>query len=270
MTDAPSETLIDGNAPEQAISLPETEVVAPVDSSPAEVETQSDTVDTTQAETKQDSVQLRINSITAKMYDEKRRADELEARLNAKPAQAAPEVTGNEPVYPEITYDSEIDRESLRKYNAELIAYQRADAEAQYTRREQEQAQTQAAAARSQVISTYQQNAIADQVDINQLKAAEAALNSAGISPELGNYLMGDKHGGKLAVYLFENPEELQSLLSLDPISAGIKIATEVKARALSTVPASTQAPDPIPVITGGGMQAKDELDRLYPGVKIY
>ena len=263
--DAPEQVQIDGAAaePEAVISTPPEEQAA-ADPSPAS-EAQHE-----QTEQKPGGVQKRINEITSKMYDEKRRADELEARLNAKPAQAAPEVTGNEPVYPEITYDAETDRESLRKYNAELIAYQRADAEANHTRREQERAQAQAQAARSQVISNYQQNAIADQVDINQLKAAESALNSAGISPELGNYLMGDKHGGKLAVYLFENPEELQSLLSLDPISAGIKIATEVKARALSTVPSATQAPDPIPVITGGGMQAKDELDRLYPGVKIY
>jgi hypothetical protein len=80
---------------------------------------------------------------------------------------------------------------------------------------------------------------------------------------------MRDQHGPKIAEYLLDNPELRYQILNLDPVSAGVKIMTEVKPKALSQVPKVSNAPDPVPDIVGGGAVDKDEFERLYPDTQF-
>ena len=219
-------------------------------------------------ESKSNGVQERINQLTAKRYEEQRRADELQAKLDAieasksKPIADAPEV----PAYPDDLYDDE----KMRKYHADMIAYNQkmalAASKATLLEYQQSAANAGKKTAQQEVVSSYAANAVKDGVDMDKLRLAESALNSAGISDALGSYIMRDKNGGKIAEYLYDNPSVMHEIISLDPVSAGIKIASEIKARALSTTPRVSGAPEPTPEIKGGGMAEKDDFSRRYPG----
>jgi len=218
-------------------------------------------------ENKADGIQKRINALTAKRYEEQRRADAAEAKLreleSAKPVEA-PQVV-DVPSLPEDPYDSE----AMAKYHRDMAANQvkvaqdaakKAFQDSQKVGQEERQK-----AAQQQVIATYASNAVNDDVDIDKLRAAEAVLGQEGISPMLGQHIMMDKHGGKIAEYLYDNPIVRHELLALDPVSAGIKIANEIKPQALSSTPKVSNAPDPLTDVHGGGVDTKDEFERKYP-----
>lgn len=218
-------------------------------------------------------VQKRINELTAKRYAAEREAKELRERLaqaeSAKPqAPIASDVTP--PQLPEDLYDED----EMRKYHTEMVAYNQKIAsqagKSAYEQQQQQLAQTKQQQKAQEMINNFAQNAISDGVSIDKLQAAETTLNQAGISPELGKYIMSDRNGGKIAEYLHDNPAIMHDVLSLDPVSAGIKIATEVKAAALSTTPKVTGAPDPVPTITGGGVEPKDDFESKYPDTEFF
>ena len=223
-------------------------------------------------EPKADGVQKRINKLTADKYEQQRRADGLQAQLDAAQAekpQAAPDMS-EAPKPPEDMYDSE----AVAAYHEQVIAHTakvaQSTATQTYARVQQDAVEANRQSDMQQVVSTYANNAIRDGVDIDKLRAAEQAMVQAGINPELGNYIMKDANGGKIAEYLYDNPVLMHQIIDLDPVSAGIKIATEVKARALSTNPKVSNAPDPVPPISGGGGALdKDDFERDNPGTEF-
>lgn len=224
-------------------------------------------------EQKHSGVQKRINDLTAKRYEEQRRADALEIKLaNMEKAQAQPiqqVATVEAPTMPDDLYD----RDAMAKYHQDMTAYSvKVGQDASKTTFEQQQRaviEQQQKTAQEQSVSAYASNAVRDGVDMDKLRAGEQLLLSAGINPSLGDYIMSDPNGGKIVEYLHDNPADAHELLSLDPVSAGIKIANEIKPRALSTTPKVSNAPEPIPEITGGGVVEKDEFDKLYPGTEF-
>lgn len=219
-------------------------------------------------EQKSNGVQERINQLTAKRYESERRADELQAKLDAIEASKSKPIADipDAPAYPDDAYDDE----KMRKYHSDMIAYNQKMALAASKAALQEYQQSTAnegkRSAQQQVVSSYAENAVKDGVDMDKLRLAESALNQAGISDALGSYIMKDKNGGKIAEYLYDNPSVMHEIISLDPVSAGIKIASEIKARALSTTPRVSGAPEPTPEIKGGGVAEKDDFGRRYPG----
>jgi hypothetical protein len=222
-------------------------------------------------EQKHDATQKRINTLTAKRYEETRRADALELKLaEMEKAQAQPVKpvvsTVGAPRMPDDMYDSE----AMGQYHNDMVAYstQVAQQTAASTFEENQKAvqEQKVQANAQQVVSAYSQNAVRDGVDMDKLRVAEQMLNQSGISDNLGQYIMGDPNGGKIVEYLGDNPAEAYELLALDPVSAGIKIANEIKPRALSTTPRVSNAPEPTREIKGGGTLEKDDFERNYPG----
>jgi hypothetical protein len=62
----------------------------------------------------------------------------------------------------------------------------------------------------------------------------------------------------------------MHEILALDPVSAGIRIATEIKPKVLSQTPKVSGAPDPIPEVKGaGGYVDTDDFSKKYPGAVI-
>lgn len=250
---------------------PAKEPVITEDNEPEEAESSPASEDN--HDKKQAGVQKRINELTAKRYEEQRRADALEAKIaemeqaQAQPVQQAPSVQA--PVMPEDVYDNE----AMAKYHQDMLAYSSnvATQAAQQTFEQQQKAvvQQQQQATAQQTVSTYANNAARDGVDMDKMRAAEQMLNTAGISDNLGNFIMNDPNGGKIVEYLGDNPAEAYELLSLDPVTAGIKIANEIKPRALSTTPKVSNAPEPTPTIQGGGMVEKDDFSRQFPDTKF-
>lgn len=216
-----------------------------------------------------DGVQKRFNKLTAQRYEEQRRADAAEAelaRIRAEKQQPAAELPTSEPTLPEDAYDTE----AMQKYHSDMVAYSQQQAVSAVDNRlterhQQEQDRTQKAA-HEKIVNTYVESALRDGVDGDKLQAAGQALNQAGMSNELGAHIMQDANGGKIAEYLYDNPALMHEVLNLDPVSAGIKIANEIKPQVLSTTPKVSSAPAPIPDIQGGGVVEKDDFERDYPG----
>lgn len=237
-----------------------TELEAIADSSPASEETH---------EEKSSGVQGRINKLTAKRYEAERAAEALRLENEALKAAKSPAPVADQPVAPSMPEDT-FDSEAMAKYHADMIAYTDSLTDAKInqsfqTRKQQEQELAQKAQ-RQQVVSSYIDNAVTDGVDMDKLAVAERTLNEAGINQVLGNFIMSDKHGGKIATYLHDNPAMMYEVLSLDPVSAGIKIANEVKPLALKTTSKVSNAPEPTPDISGGGVVDRDDFERSNPG----
>jgi hypothetical protein len=241
----------------------DTEVVTPEpDSSTAPVEKQE--------EKNADPFQERINKVTAQKYEQQRRADGLEAELQKARANVVqpivPSGTPTPPDMPEDVYDSE----AMQNYHTNMVAYNQTVADnaatSAYEKQNQlAQEQTQQAA-QQQTVSTFVENAIRDGIDTDKLRVAEQTLVQAGITPQLGEYLMKDKHGGKVAEYLHDNPAVMHEMLALDPVTAAVRIETEIKTKALSQTPKVSNAPEPIPEISGSGAINKDDFERSNPG----
>lgn len=226
-------------------------------------------------EQKSKGVQGRINDLTAKRYKQERRANEAEQKLATLEAQLATQTPAvqsaqdNAPVLPEDIYDEE----AMRKYHTDSATYTNTVAQnaakSQFETQQKQSAQQAANATHQANVDTYANNAVRDGVNLDKLFLAEQTLKQNGLSNELGNYLLSDPNGAKIVEYLSDNPAEMHEVLRLDPVSAGIRIATEVKAKVLSQTPKVSGAPDPIPEVTGGGYVAVDDFNKKYPGAVI-
>lgn len=226
-------------------------------------------------EQKSSGVQQRINDLTAKRYQEARRAEEAEAKLaeyqqRESQAQAAKsEQAPIAPVLPEDIYDEE----SMRKFYVDSQAYNtqvaQGAAKNQYESQQQQSSQQAQNAKHQEAIDKYSSNATRDGVDFDKLIVAERTLKDNGLSNELGAFLMNDSNGAKIVEYLNDNPTEMYEILKLDSVSAGIRIANEIKPKALSLTPKVSGAPDPIPNVTGGGYAQVDDFSKKYPGAEI-
>lgn len=220
-----------------------------------------------------DGVQKRINQLTAEKYQERRAREELERKLAEIEAKANKPEVNVEVAAPQLP-DDIYDEDAMRKYHADMIEYTskvtQATANSAYEQRAKTEAEKQNQAKQQELLSNYANNAIRDGVDLEKLRVAEQTLNSAGISSELGGFLMNDPNGGKIVEYLHDNPALMHEVLSLDPVSAGIKIANEIKPQALSTTPKISKAPEPIEEIQGSaGGGDKDDFDRKYPNTEF-
>jgi len=217
--------------------------------------------------------QDRINKVTAQKYEQQRRAEALEAELEALKAEKPKEPIASLPDEPKPPSDM-YDAEAVAEYHRNMAAYNRQVAEesakAAMLRQAESEKEQRAKAEAQQAISTYAKNAVRDGVDMDKLRVAEQVINQAGISPELGRYIMGDQNGGKIVEYLHDNPALMHEVLAMDPVSAGIKIASEIKPAALSTTPKVTQAPEPVGEIRGGGALDKDDFDRKHPDTQFF
>ena len=225
-------------------------------------------------EQKTDGVQTRINTLTAKRYQETRRADEAEAELAKLRSQATsqPVIQTEQLTAPALPED-QFDEDAMREYHkANQKYYTEVAQSAAKNQFESQQANTlkQAQEAKFKTsVDKYSQNAVRDGVDFDKLLVAEKTLKQNGLSNELGQYLLNDTNGAKIVEYLNDNPADMHDILSLDPVSAGIRIATEIKPKVLSSTPKVSGAPDPIPEVKGGGYLKVDDFDKKYPGAEI-
>lgn len=227
-------------------------------------------------EEKSNSFQDRINKVTADKYTEQRRADDLQKQLDAlqssQTAQAPEAKTEESLVAPTLPEDI-FDEEAMRKYHSETSDYNQkvanqAAIDALNNQRTGEQKQQQQQK-QQEVINRFAQNALRDGVNPEKLRAAEQTVVNAGIDNTLANHIMNDPNGGKIVEFLHDNPAMLHELVALDPISAGMKIAADIKPAVVSASSNVSNAPAPQTEIRGGGVHEQDEFDRNYPGVEF-
>lgn len=221
-------------------------------------------------EEKSNGVQARIDQITREKWEERRKREELEAKLAEfeKGTTSQPEAKSHEaPTAPSLP-DDIYDEDAMKKYHQDMISFtesvSRTQAQKYWESQQAEQQKTQQSQQQQEVIKRYADNAQKAGVDLGKLQDAERLLVERKIHNDLANRLLNDPNGPQVITYLADNPAELDLILGTDPISAAVKIETEIKAKALSKTPRVTSAPEPIPDIGGGGAIETDEFEKLY------
>ncbi len=235
-----------------------------------EVVQNSESSPETQAEDKGSNVEGRISKLTAQRYAAEREAKELRQQLEAATNQSKPETVSTEEA-PSLPTDM-FDDDAMRKYHADMLAYtQKAAANAAKSTFETQQ-QTAAERAANEVkqksIQAYAEAGLRDGLTIDQMQMNEQVLGSAGISAEVGQFIMSDPNGAKIADYLAKNPEQLQTINGMSPLQAAVVISNDIKVKAMGPSNISS-APDPIESISTSGVRESDSFTNSCPGAVI-
>lgn len=233
----------------------------------SEPETETNTEDRPKGGNK---LQERLDKLTAERYAEKRRADELAAKL-AELERSKPEpVSDIQP--PELPEDI-FDVDAMRKYHADMLTYSRkiAAQEAKQTlgASASEQKAQQEQIEQQKLVQTFAKRTLDSGFSIEQIEQAGTALVNAGLSKELQLMLLEDEAGPQITMYLAKNPDDAFELLSMPTHKAAVAIATKIKAKAVTTKAKATKAPDPIPESRGVSVRDTDEFSRKYKDAKF-
>ena len=122
---------------------------------------------------------------------------------------------------------------------------------------------TEQQAKNQEVIAKYIENGLHQGLSEDRMLANESILKSVNINKDLAHFLYADESGAKLVDYLARNPDQLQELAALPPTIAAVRIATDLKQKALATKPHVTKAPDPAVPTRGGGKPMPDDWSRF-------
>jgi hypothetical protein len=192
-----------------------------------------------EAQSKEDGFQKRINKVTADKYAEKRRADELQKRIEELEATKVQASTGDAPKLEDFDFDQDKFNQALidHRVNAAIAASQAKQAQEAVQARTQETART------------YEQLV----TELGKDDFYEVANNIPVLDQGLVAELMSTKEGVEMIYHLgshldvadkIANMPPLQAMGELGRISAGMSAQPQIKPSA---------APDPIEPLNSGG-----------------
>lgn len=238
--------------------------------SETETEENSESVEE-QPAPKHNKLQARLDKLSAEKYAEKRRADELAARLAALEAQKPVETQADlvEPSLPDDIFDVE----AMQQYHKDMASYARKvaahEAKTAYSSLSEQQQQAQKQIEQQKTVQSFAKRAIDGGYSIEQIEQAGTALVNAGLNQDLQMLLLEDEAGPQMTMYLAKNPELALELVSQSTAKAAVMLATKVKAAAVSAKPKVSKAPDPIPQSRTASIKDSDELDRYFSNSKF-
>jgi len=214
----------------------------------------------------QDRVNDRINKATHLRHKaeratlaEKKRADDLQARLDAiddsKPAptiSALPDqydVSEDEYKAAVAKRDNEIRAEAL--YNSK----EEARGNATVLKNNEATAERNRKLAKSS--DDYQKRAVELKVTVEQAQTAADIIGEYGMSNDLGKFILDDPKGPLIVQYLSKNLTELSELTQMSPMDAAVKISQTISPKFASIKPVNSNAPAPLNAIKGSGAAPK-------------
>lgn len=211
-----------------------------------------------------DDQQKVFNDMAAKKAFEtreaKRETDDLRRQLEETKAKIPQQIAPVVPTMPD-QYDDDFDqrlteRDNAIRASAQFDANARAQQEtAQLTQQAEQQKALQDQAKK---VETYAGRATTLGITKEELQVAGNTVGQFGIDSQVANFIMQDDQGPLITKYLSQNPMEMELLNSLDPMSAGIRIATEIKAKASALGNKQREAPNPTETLNGNGVPAKE------------
>jgi len=228
---------------QQAETLETTDEGAQAESAPAEG-------------TEKDNVQKRIDKLTAEKYAEKRKREELQAKLDNLGTEPKPVEPQGKPTLEQFEYDQDAYSEALVSWN---VQEQLAKREAQ-----QQQAETERAA--------NQREAAFDRQEIDYVTNNPDYVQDIGALPRFPpatlDVIKGQENAPALVHYLAKNPELAENIATLDTMSAAVQIGVITannSAQGKQTKQPSA-APDPIEPITPKGSTMSDNDSPFIKG----
>ncbi len=246
---------------EEVVIEPTMDQVAAVGQEPVEVKTEATPepakVETTQevsppsvdppSDPAQDAVQKRINKITADKYAEKRRADDLQAQLDAQ-AGTKPTLPADAPQLEDFDYDDGKHQEALIQYEVRKAL----DSAQQVTN--QQQAET----ARQKIANDFTS------------KEAEYLAKHPEYSEEVANLPMFNQEalsaiyelGPQVSHYLAKHLDVANEIASASPTMAAVRLGQiSMGLTADSKQVKPTTAPEPVETLSGAAAVSKSQDD---------
>lgn len=200
----------------------------------------------------ENGVQKRINKITADKYAEKRRADELQRKLDE--LQSKPKTESKTPDLKDFDYDDDA-------YSAALIDHKVQKAiEAKEAQRITELESQKA----DQVQKSFHDRA----AKLGKDDFADVANNIPLLPQGVVEALMSDEHGAKLVYHLGTHLDQADRIANMSPAQALLEVG-RMSAKLDSKPQIKTSAaPEPIDTITSGGSLKKDisemSMEEIY------
>jgi len=204
-----------------------------------------------------------VNDIAAKKAFEvregKRANEELQRQLSELQAKMPVEQAPNVPAAPD-PYSDTFEQDMAARDQA-LLAKAQFDAQANQ-RAQQAQAQEQEkqrleAEALNKSVEDYTGRAQKLGVSNDELQVAGNIVYQYGIDNQVTQHILNDDHGPLITKYLSQNPQAMDSLRNLPPISAGAFLETQIKPMAIKLKPNTTNAPSPVDTLNGAGTPPK-------------
>lgn len=199
-----------------------------------------------------DGVKKRIGKITADKYAEKRRADDLQKKIDALEA-AKEKETLVKPKLEDHDYDEEAFEKANRQYDIdkgvqETLAKQSADAKAEQQKAESEK-----------VLTTFNERVSA----LGKSDFDEKANAIPNLPQGVADAIMQSEDGAEMVYHLGSNPEEAEAIANMSPAMAIMqlgKLSTKLSAKPEIKTSA---APDPIDPLKSGSALSSDIGDEM-------
>ena len=185
----------------------------------------------------------------------RRRLEELEARI---PQQGRPQVPESPDPFAlsDVEYrqklvqrDQAIREAAAWEAQQQALQWQRQQAQLEQQQRQQERQQTE--------VMAYADRAKKLGVAAAELQEAGTLVAGYGIDPALVEMILADDHGPLLTKYLAKNQLELERLVQMPVTMAAVRLATDLKAKAVAMKPKVTKTPDPLNQPRNSGVSPK-------------
>ena len=185
----------------------------------------------------------------------RRRLEELEAKIPQQGRPAVPDAP--DPfALSDIEYrqklvqrDQAIREAAAWEAQQQALQWQRQQADLEQQRRQQERQQEE--------VKAYATRANKLGMSAAELQEAGTLVAGYGIDAALVEMILGDDHGPLLTKYLAQNQLELERLVQMPVTMAAVRLATEVKSKAVAMKPKVTTAPDPLNAPRNAGISPK-------------
>ena len=185
----------------------------------------------------------------------RRRLEELEAKI---PQQGRPQVPESPDPFAlsDVEYrqklvqrDQAIREAAAWEAQQQTLQWQRQQAQFEQQQRQQERQQAE--------VMAYADRAKKLGVAAAELQEAGTLVAGYGIDPALVEMILADDHGPLLTKYLAKNQLELERLVQMPVTMAAVRLATDLKAKAVAMKPKVTKTPDPLNQHRNSGVSPK-------------
>lgn len=197
-----------------------------------------------------------------KLREKEKEAEQLKQRLQSLEQQMPKQERPNVPKEPDPYALSDQEYQQQLRLRDQAIARQAAfDAQQRFQQQEAQRLQQEQYAieqeALNEKVASYSQRAVKLGISSEELQAAGNQVASFGMADEVVNYILEDDLGPAITKYLSQNITELDTIRSMAPAQAAVRIATHVREKAAALKPKVNAAPDPVDQPAKAGVAPK-------------
>lgn len=197
-------------------------------------------------EIKDPKVRERVNQLTREKWDERRKRESLEKRLQELEAKNQPSLEEVEAPDPELAIDDPKEFAAQQKRHNEYLT-EKAKREYQEEQR-QEQSKAQQQQELEEKVSNYTKRAQKLGIGMDDLRKASDQISQVGVHDDVVNFILDDDDGPAITAHLGSNLEDLLAVAEASPLKA---VAHIERMRAKIARKPKSSPPKPPTKVTG-------------------